>query len=50
MGSLAFAQSLERRFLGDLEVSREITVEDMAARSIPRRLQQAVARLLSPIL
>jgi len=46
----SFASGLERRFLRELADSTEMTADHLAARSFPRRLAQATARLFSPLL
>ncbi len=41
---------LAKAFEVDLTESRRITAEDLANKSLPRRLGEASARLLSPLL
>ena len=45
-----FVAALRFQFESDLDVSREISLDDVQARSFPRRLADSAARLLSPVL
>ena len=45
-----FAEALEQRFLADLKSSREVTAASLARRTLPERLRDQLARLLSPLL
>ena len=46
----ALAGEMSRRFLADLEPSREITVASIKKVGLGRRLLQGIARLLAPVL
>lgn len=48
--SADFARCLEARFEEDLKESLEVFEENVAARPLPKRLGQGVARLLAPLL
>lgn len=44
------ARDFSDAFTRDMEVSRELTTEAYQARGLPRRIRDAVARLVSPLL